>query len=403
MNDPADSSPLEDLISGRPSSARQRRIMWIVVMAAFVALAVLLLRFLTGHDSSYISERVTRGNLEPRLMLGGEIYSADTVDVGMPFAGTVAQVLVTEGARVEQGQPLARIDASDTRLVFQEGQAAITAARADIKSASASRAQADAKLARIEDVYRRSKGRVPSRQELDEARSDARARAADLDGARARLAEAEARSSAAGRDLSRTVIRSPIDGFVVGDAVRSGELVAEPGRTLFVVSPNVERMRIDVMVPQAMIADLRRGTRARLTASSMPERRFEAWVHDIATVPSGGSSAFRVTLVVINREKRLRRGMRGTVEIGLRSRNNVLLVPNSAFHFEPATKRAPSERNDGQETIYTLNGHGGIDPVAVSAGSTDGVRTQVHSNALKDGDLVAVGWRVSPVQDGPAD
>lgn len=403
MNDPAGSSPLEDLISGRPSSARQRRIMWIVVIAAFIALAVLVLRFLTGHDSSYVSERVMRGNLEPRLILGGEIYPADAVEVGMPFAGIVADVLVEEGAGVKEGQPLARIDASDTQLAVREGKAGLAAVRAEMTSASASREEANAKLARIEDVYRRSKGRVPSRQELDQARADARGRTIDLDAARARLAEAEARLSVAGRELSRTVIRSPINGFVVVNAVRSGELVAEPGRSLFVLSPNIERMRIDVMVPQAMIPDIRRGARARLTVSSIPGRRFEAWVHDIATTASGGSSAFRVTLVAINREQRLRRGMRGTVEISLRSRNNVLLVPNSAFHFEPATKRAPSERNDGQETIYVINGNSGIDPVAVSAGSTDGVRTEVHSNALKDGDLVAVGWRVPPGQDGPTD
>ena len=114
---------------------------------------------------------------------------------------------------------------------------------------------------------------------------------------------------------------------------------------------------------------------------------------------TGAPPAFRVALIVVNREGLLRRGVRASVDIRLRPRRNVLLIPNAAFHFEPATKRAPSERNDGRETIYVLNGEGGIVPVAVSAGSTDGTLTEVHSDGLKVGDPVVVGWRGSSAGD----
>ena len=42
MSKPAGHTPLDDLISGRPASTRQRRIIWIVVFVALIALAVLL-------------------------------------------------------------------------------------------------------------------------------------------------------------------------------------------------------------------------------------------------------------------------------------------------------------------------------------------------------------------------
>ena len=399
MSKPAGHTPLDDLISGRPASTRQRRIIWIVVFVALIALAVLTLRFLTGHDTSYISQPAVRGDLEPRLSIGGVLYPTRETDVGMPFAGTVAEVYVREGTKVAAGQQLARIDPADARLAMAETQAGVQSARAAIESASAVRDQAVARLARIEDVYRRSGGRVPSRRELEEARATARAGNAELDSAKAHLQEAEARLAEAQRHIVRSVIRAPISGYVLVNNARPGALETDTQAALFTLSPDIDRMRIDVLVPQAMIGDIKRGARARVTVSSLPDERFEAWVTDIATTATGAPPAFRVTLIVVNREGLLRRGVRASVDIRLRPRRNVLLIPNAAFHFEPATKRAPSERNDGRETIYVLNGEGGIVPVAVSAGSTDGTLTEVHSDGLKVGDPVVVGWRGSSAGD----
>lgn len=396
MSDPAHHSPLEDLIAGRPSSTGMRRVMWLAVIVAVIALAVLMLRFLTGHDTSYLAEPVVRGSLAPRLALGGDLYAPEEIDVGMPFAGTILEVSVQENARVSAGDPLARIDPADLGAQISETRAGVDSARAAFTSAQATRDEAQSRLAKIEDVYRKSGGRVPSRREVEEARATASAGNAALDAARARLTAEQERLSGNKRQMARSVIRAPIDGYVLVNNARAGALETDVSRALFVLSPDVGRMRIDVMVPQAMIGDVRRGARAQVTVSSLPERRFEGWVHEVATTAAGSPPAFRVTLIVINREKLLRRGMRATVDIRQRPRASALLVPNSAFHFEPATKRAPSERNDGRETIYLLNDHGGIDPVAVSAGSTDGTQTEIHSDSLKDGDLVVVGWRGSP-------
>ncbi len=396
MSDGAGDTPLEDLISGRPSSARQRRIMWIIVFAALIALGVLILRFFTGHDTSYIAQPVVRRDFEPHLSIGGMLYPAEERDVGMPFPGTVAEVYVGPSAKVAAGQPLARIDPADGAQALVEMRAAVASARAEIASASAAWRQAETSCAKIEEVFRQSNGRVPSRSELEAARSSARARKADLDVAQGRLHEAEVRLSDAQEQMSRSVIRAPIDGYVTVANAKVGAAVSDPNEPMFTVSPDIARMRMDVMVPQATIGDIRRRTRVKVTVNSLPDRRFEAWVHDIATIATGTPPVFHVSLIAINRQKLLRRGMRGTVDIPLPARKNALLVPNAAFHFEPAAKRAPSERNDGRETLYRLNRDGGVDPVAVSAGSTDGNLTEVHSDTLKEGDLVAVGWWGTP-------
>lgn len=402
MSDPASHSALDNLISGRPSSTGQRRFIWLAIVAALAVLTVLTVRFLTGHDTSYLSEPVVRGSFEPRLTLGGVLYPTQETDIGVPFAGTIAEVSVKENERVREGQVLARIDPADTGSQIAGIEAGMTTARAEIASAQKARDQAAVSLARIEDVYRKSGGRVPSRREVDDARAAVRARTADLEAAQARLREGQVRLSDGKQQAERSVIRSPIDGYVLVNNASAGTLETDTGRPLFTLAPDVGRMRVDVMVPQAMIGDVKRGARVAVTVSPLPDRQFQGWVHEVTTTAVGTPPAFRVTLFVVNRDKLLRRGMRATADIRLPARKNVLLIPNSAFHFEPATSRAPSERNDGRETIYRLNQGGGIDPVAVSAGSTDGTRTEIHSDVLGEGDLVAVGWRGAAATGQPA-
>lgn len=402
MSDPARNTALDTLISGRPSSKGQRRLIWLLVVVAVLALAVLTVRFLTGHDTSYLSEPVVRDSFEPRLTLSGMLYPTEETDIGMPFAGTIAEVSVKENERVAKGQVLARVEPADSGEQIAGIEAGLGTARAEITSAQTARNQAASALARIEDVYRKSGGRVPSRREVEDARAAVRARTADLEAAQARLHEGQARLSDGRQQAERSVIRAPIDGYVLVNNASAGALETDTGQTLFTLAPDVGRMRVDVMVPQAMIGDVKRGARATITVSSMPDRRFQGWVHAVTTTAAGTPPAFRVTLFVVNRDKALRRGMRATVDIRLPVRKNTLLVPNSAFHFEPAMSRAPSERNDGRETIYRLNQGGGIDPVAVSAGSTDGTRTEIHSDRLREGDQVAVGWRGAAATGQPA-
>jgi HlyD family secretion protein len=86
-------------------------------------------------------------------------------------------------------------------------------------------------------------------------------------------------------------------------------------------------------------------------------------------------------------DPKVRPGMAATVEIEFPQRRNVLLVPNPALQFEPATGQ--SHR---RERIYVLE-DGEPRRVYVSTGSSDGKRTEVFANGLEPGDQVIIGWR----------
>lgn len=144
------------------------------------------------------------------------VESVNVVPARARIGGTVAELAVDEGDRVEADQAVAVV-ASET-LALQ-----IEAANARIQALAAQDAQAQTDLARAEDLAERG---VLPRARLDEARTEAAVVGRQLQEARAQrnvlveqVAEGAVLAPAAGR-----VLRVPV---TVGTVVLPGEAVAE--------------------------------------------------------------------------------------------------------------------------------------------------------------------------------
>ena len=86
--------------------------------------------------------------------------------------------------------------------------------------------EATAKLARLIQVQQASAGKVPSKTELDTGRATLERAVADEANARAAVNQAQASLEGQRIDLSKSVIRSPINGIVLKRAAEPGQTVA---------------------------------------------------------------------------------------------------------------------------------------------------------------------------------
>ena len=127
------------------------------------------------------------------LIVSGNI-EADEVQIGDEVGGRVAEVLVSEGDEVEEGQLLIRLD--DTLLAAQIDQAetAVAAARADLARAQAAPRAASiaAAQAGVAQAQARLDGARSAQSHAEKALAELRDLAAREDAARAQLAQAQA-------------------------------------------------------------------------------------------------------------------------------------------------------------------------------------------------------------------
>jgi membrane fusion protein (multidrug efflux system) len=334
MNKPIDLHELAEigLTTPVPDPSRKRRTLF-VLLAAGVATAALgagAYQVLVG--SHYVST-------------DNAYVGADTAQVTPLVGGTIAQVLVSDTQRVAKGQVLARLDDTDARLAVDQAEAALGQAERRVRGYFANDRGLSAQVAgRAADQSRAAAQRLSAQADLDKASLDldrrkalaatgaisgeelttaqnaysraaaalASARAAEAQAAAGRdaslgaldanraltadtsvdtnpeVAAARARLAQARLDLSRTVIRAPLDGVVTRRQAQVGQKVAA-GAQLMMVVP-VEQSYVDANFKEGQLAKVRPGQTVELESDLYGSK---VKFHGQVTGLSGGSgSAF---------------------------------------------------------------------------------------------------------------
>ncbi|MDE1887803.1 MAG: efflux RND transporter periplasmic adaptor subunit, partial [Gammaproteobacteria bacterium] len=215
---------------------------------------------------------------------------------------------------------------------------------------------------------------------------------------------AEAQLSQAQQNLSKTVIRSPIDGMVTSLPVKVGETVITgtniPGSTLMEIADPAEVLA-DVQVDEADIANVKLGEKADINAVSYPNDTFHGTVQFIAasvtsstnvssTAPTAQQGVtFEVKIGLTDKQlPRVRPGMSCRAEIYTQSTPNAIAVPLQAVLYENNPNSKSLEPTSGAY-VYVLQ-HGKAHKVDVTTGVSSDTYQEIVSG-LKAGETVITG------------
>ena len=330
-----------------PGSFRRRR-------AALIAAAVLLLaagallwnraRAADHQPAAYSTTPLARGDIGLTITATGKLAPTNEVTVGSELSGTVLEVYVDINDRVAKGQPLAKLDTTKLAQQTESSRANLRAAQASVAQAEATVRETDATLKRLEELRRVSGGKLPSQTDLDAAIAAADRAAANLLGAQASVSQSEAALRINENDLSKAIIKSPIDGIVLTREVEPGQTVAASftAPELFVIAENLDHMKLTVTVAEADIGRLAAGQTASFTVDAWPDRTYLAKVERVAFGSSVTNNVvtYETDLEVANTDLSLRPGMTATADIRVAESKNVFLVPAAALRFDPEKSAA---------------------------------------------------------------
>jgi HlyD family secretion protein len=421
-----------------------KRPLYLVGLILLLAALFLLSRcFMGTAQAGYATETARRDNLRVTVSATGNLQPTHEVQVGSEQSGLITQVFVENNDRVAAGQPLARLDTARLQDALVQAQAALASAEAQVATAMASAAQARATLARQEEVYRVSSHRVPSETELDTARAENQRGIAGVHAAQAQVSQARAQVSSAQTNLSKATIYSPVNGVVLSRQIDPGQTVAASftAPVLFTIAEDLSRMKLEVRVDEADVAQVHEGQRATFTVDAYPGRTFPATVTRVdvganasgsttsgssagnAASASGSVIAYTAVLAVDNPNLELRPGMTATANIVTTERQNALLVPNAALRWSPERDAANAKaggvtsvlvprigrRGGGgggrevsigrgsRQTVYVLGADGNPQPVQVIVGESNGSETEITGGDLHQGQEVITA-RLAPGQ-----
>jgi HlyD family secretion protein len=422
MNDTAIEQPQSvDEFLGAETRPRWRR--WMKYWLPGLVLLLIALYFFRGGEAGpqYITEEVVERSLDIEVTATGNLRPTNQVDVGSEVSGRIDRITVDVNDRVSRGQVLAQINTDVIEDQIRQAQANVNTARAQVAQAGATLDVDSAQLARLQEVYRLSDGKVPSRTELEAADAAVKRGRAAVASARAGVAAAQAQLSSAITNRDRAVIRSPVSGVVLARQVEPGQTVAASFNTptLFVIAEDLAQMQLRVSIDEADVGQVSAGQKASFTVDAYPGRRFPATVERVALASNNTATStqqqqqgqqgntviiYEARLTVDNAGGLLRPGMTATANIATESTGKRMLVPNGALRFEPEVEEEAGgvqmggedfglEREEvratigrgSRQTVYVLKDDGELEEIEVVTGQSDGRFTVVTSDELKPG------------------
>lgn len=395
----------------------------IIVPALVVFLIVLAVLFYSISDKSgvvrYETQEVRQGNLTVVVTATGTLEPTNSVEVGSELSGTIRTVEADYNDRVKVGQVLARLDTAKLEATITQYRAALEAAKAKVLQADATVAETKAKLSQYKRVWELSKGKVPSQTEMDAAEAAFARAKADAANYRAAVSQAQATLSVNETDLSKSIIRSPVNGIVLTRKVEPGQTVAASMTTpvLFTLAEDLTKMELNVDVDEADVGKIREGQESTFTVDAYPDRIFKAHVVQAryGSTTTEGVVTYETILKVDNTDLSLRPGMTATASITVNKVENAVLLPNTALRFTPpvqeekqssgglvgmllprpprsgSTAREDTAANKKQQRVWTLK-EDKLLAIPVTVGATDGVMTAMLTGDLTPGTAVVTDY-----------
>lgn len=206
----------------------------------------------------------------------------ETVRLGSPVPGVIAEMNVARGDTVRRGQVLARLNSS-----AEQAAADLARVRAEF---------GERKVERNQDLYADD---LISIHEKDEIETEAL------------IAVMESRQADA--VLALRSLTSPIDGVVVARHVSEGEYVQD---TEVLTLAQIDPIHVEVVVPVAELGSISVGDTGTVSPEQPVGGSYPARVTVVDSVVDAASGTFGVRLELPNPSGRLPAGLRCTVDFG---------------------------------------------------------------------------------------
>jgi RND family efflux transporter MFP subunit len=299
-----------------------------------------------------------------------QIQPATRVDLAFKEGGYVETIakapgvdgkmrILQDGDAVRAGEELSSLRKVDYVQKLGEMQSAVDQGRVALE-------QSDVDLGRTQKLA--ESGSI-SPAELDNARLKRDSNRASLEGARARLAEAQ-------QAVADTSLHSPLDGVVIRRAVEVGTL-ASAGAVAFTVA-EIRNVKVVFGVPDTILPRVQLGATQSISTEAYRDVKFDGRITRIDPAADPQSRVFEVEVTIPNADGRLKTGMIAALSLADAAASKVEPEPLVPL---PAVVRSPS--HPGQFAVFVLE--------------PDGDRMVAHARDVELGDYLG---NVIPVAKG---
>ncbi len=250
-------------------------------------------------------------DVEERVAATGQLLAKQRADVAAQVGGEITKILVDEGERVAEDTVVIEIDPERRQLDLDRARARAAEARSAVTEAKRQHRR----------VHELAEKDIASKAQQDQAQTT-------LQGARSRLQAAQADLGVAERAMADSRVTTRFAGVIGRRFVSRGEFV-QPGQKLFELV-SLDPVEVEFSLPEGDASRLALGLPLAVTVAPYPDEVFHATVSMISPVVDERTRTLRVKALLPNPDRRLRPGLFARADLGIATREDVILVPEEA-------------------------------------------------------------------------
>jgi len=309
---------------------------WYFILGVLLLLWIIISTILGRREKPIpvTTEKAVRKTILQTVSATGKIQPEVEVKISPEVAGEIIELPVEDGMGVKKGDLLIKIKPDSYKALVEGQEAAISGARAINLQQKATLAKTELDLKRAQDLFNK---KMISESEYSVAQTARDVAKSTYESSQHEIERAEAGSSQARDQLSKTTIYSPIDGTVTVLNSKLGERVVATNQfagTEVMRVADLSHMEARVDVNENDVVNVKIGQKATISIDAYSERKFKGTVQQIAntgkTTGAGTQEEvtnFEVKIRIDERDVALRPSLSCTADIETNMVKNAVAVP----------------------------------------------------------------------------
>jgi len=324
-------------VAGSPKKRRSRRKRYFIFGAVGVALLLIIVSIIASKREKpipVVTEKAVRKSIVQTVSATGKVQPETEVKISPEVAGEIIELPVEDGKAVKKNDLLLKIRPDSYKALLEQQEAAISTARAVNLQQKASMAKAEQDLKRAQDLFNK---KMIADSEFTTAQTAYDVAKSTYESSLHEIERAQAGSSQARDQLSKTTIYSPIDGTVTILNSKLGERVVATNQfagTEVMRVADLGHMEARVDVNENDVVNVKVGDKTNVKIDAYGERRFHGTVHQIANtgkMTGAGTQEevtnFEVKIGIDDHDVTLKPGLSCTADIETNRVKDVVAVP----------------------------------------------------------------------------
>jgi HlyD family secretion protein len=283
------------------------------------------------------TETAIRKTVTQTVSATGKIQPEVEVKISPEVAGEIIELPVDDGMQVKKGDLLVKVKPDSYKALLEQQEAAISAAKATNLQQKATMMKTGQDLKRAEDLFGK---KLISVQEYNAAEAADDVAKNTYESSLHEIERAQAGSSQARDQLSKTTIYSPIDGTITILNSKLGERLVATGQfagTEVMRVADLGHMEARVDVNENDVVNVKIGDKAEIKIDAYGDRRFKGTVYQIGntgkTTGAGTQEEvtnFEVKIRIEDHDVVLKPALSCTADIQTNEVKDVVAIPMQA-------------------------------------------------------------------------